>query len=241
MLIFAPILVLLIGGGVLPGPIMAAPLLQAEEVEPVGNIQRAARTFLYRQAGGEEGAAVEVKIDPVDPRLRLKRCEHDLQAELGPGARRTGNTSVKIQCQGPVRWSLFVTAEVKRFGEVVVAKQPINRGSLVMPAQIALERRETGALLNGWFADPTAAIGMQARRSLQPGDVLTDAHLKAPLWIERGQLVRLISQGGAISVSMNGEALDDGGQGDRVRVRNGSSERVVEGIVASPGVVRIPL
>lgn len=227
-------------GGIIPRA-HAAGLTAAEEIEPVINIQRAARTFLHHEAGGERGAEVKITVDPIDPRLRLKLCEHDLQASLAPGARKTGNTSVKIQCLGPVRWSLFVSARVERFGEVVVATGPLNRGSMVMPTDVKLERRETGTLLGGYFDDLTDAVGMQVRRSLRPGDVVTDSDLKTPLWVERGQLVRLLSGGSGIRVSMSGEALEDGGAGDRIRVRNNSSDRVVEGVIESPGVVRVPL
>lgn len=222
-------------------PASASDGLHAEEIESVGNIQRAARSFLHREAGGEMGATVKVSVNPVDPRLRLNRCEHDLQASLAPGARRTGNTSVKIQCQGPVRWSLFVTAKVERFGEVVVAAGSLTRGSLITPADIRLERRETGALMRGYYDNPADALGMEVRRSLRPGDVLTDAYLKTPLWVERGQLVRLLSEGGGIRVSMSGEALEGGSAGDRIRVRNVSSQRILEGVIESPGVIRVPL
>ncbi|WPL19769.1 Flagella basal body P-ring formation protein FlgA precursor [Thiorhodovibrio winogradskyi] len=219
----------------------AAGLPTAEEIEPVTNIQRAAKTFLYRHAGGERGASVKIIVDPIDPRLRLKLCEHDLQTSLAPGARKTGNTSVKIQCQGPVRWSLFVSARVERFGDVLVAASPISRGRLITPADVKLERRETGGILTGYFEDLSDAVGMQARRSVRPGTVLNDSHLKTPLWVERGQLVQLLSETTGIRVSMSGEALEDGGAGDRIRVRNRSSQRELEGVIQSPGVVRVPM
>ena len=40
---------------------------------------------------------------------------------------------------------------------------------------------------------------------------------------------------------MQGTAMADAGIGDRVRVRNLSSDRVVEGVVDSPGVVRVTM
>lgn len=219
----------------------ASGVATGEDIEAIGNIERAARSFLYRQAGGDRGASVEVTINSVDPRLRLRRCDHDLVTSPAPGARPEGNTSVKIECQGPVRWSLFVSGRVERFGDVVVANGTINRGSLVTAADLRLERRETGGLMQGYFDDPSNAIGKQVRRSLRPGDVVTDSHLTTPLWVERGQLVRLLSDSGSIRVIMSGEALDGGSGGDRIRVRNSSSKRVVEGTIEAPGVVRIPM
>lgn len=229
----------------LVGASATALAMDTDTIEAIANIERAAKTFLSRKAdhqiSGGSGTKVEVHVDPVDPRLRLHRCDQDLDASLAPGARLLGNTSVKIRCPAPVAWSLFVSARVERFGQVVVVKQPIQRGALIGRADLKLQERATSDLLRGYFINPTEVIGMQSQRSLRPGDVVTDAHLKAPLWVERGQQVRLISQTGAIRVSVRGEALEGGGAGERIRVRNSSSERVLEGQIQSPGVVRIAM
>jgi flagella basal body P-ring formation protein FlgA len=213
----------------------------ANPIESVANIERAAKTFLTRTAGASATPLVEVRVDPVDPRLRLHRCDQDLDASLAPGARATGNTSVNIRCRSPVPWSLFVSARVERYGDVVVVKSPIHRGTLIQAAHVTLERRTTSDLLRGYFVDASQVIGMQSRRSLRPGQVVSESHIDLPLWVERGQRIRLVSQAGAIQVSVSGEALEDGNAGDRIRVRNASSERELEGQVESPGVVRIPM
>lgn len=220
-------------------PDRAAP--EDHEIEAVGNIERAAKSFLHRQLGADPGSKVEVTVDSVDPRLRFRRCDQDLLASLAPGARPEGNTSVRIACEGPVRWSLFVSGRVERFGQVVVVARPISRGDMILPADVKLERRTTSTLHRGYFDDLADVVGLQSTRSLRPGEVMTDAQLKTPLWVERGQVVHLMSETGGIRVSVLGEALEDGSAGDRVRVRNSSSQRELEGIVEAPGLIRIPM
>ena len=47
----------------------------------------------------------------------------------------------------------------------------------------------------------------------------------------------LVSRRGGVEVRMNGKALGDAGENQRVRVENLSSRRVVQGIVAADGEV----
>ncbi|GAB4365224.1 MAG: hypothetical protein Kow0060_22580 [Methylohalobius crimeensis] len=47
------------------------------------------------------------------------------------------------------------------------------------------------------------------------------------------------ARGGGLDVRMGGHALMDGGLGERIRVRNDRSQRVVEGVVRGPNEVRV--
>ena len=66
--------------------------------------------------------------------------------------------------------------------------------------------------------------------------MLTDVPL-----VTRGQQVTLEVGADTMNIRMAGEALDEAALGQRVRVRNLSSERVVEGVVRSAQVVEVLL
>jgi flagella basal body P-ring formation protein FlgA len=51
--------------------------------------------------------------------------------------------------------------------------------------------------------------------------------------------VALVAGGGGFEVRMAGRALADAGTGEVVRVENLSSRRVLSGVVAAPGEVRV--
>ena len=91
----------------------------------------------------------------------------------------------------------------------------------------------------GTLDDPALAVGRLATRSLQAGALLNDAALKAPQVVRRGQTVVLSLEEGPIGIQLSGEALGPGAPGDRIKVRNTSSRRVVEGVVTEDGGVRV--
>jgi len=104
--------------------------------------------------------------------------------------------------------------------------------------------------LSGFRAPPETAYG-------GPGTVAPDAvletiqkervtitnmvptMLKAQRLIERGQRVTVLAGGNGLEVRMPAEALSHGAKGERIRVRNLSSHRIIEGVVAGAGLVRV--
>ena len=87
--------------------------------------------------------------------------------------------------------------------------------------------------------DPAAIIGMQVKRQLPAGAPIALADLMPPTQITRGDPVRMQLQVGALSLIGQGLALESGAAGERIRVRNISSQAVIEAEVVTPGVVRV--
>jgi len=221
--------------------LLTTAVVAAEEFESVANLQRRVRTFLRDLADADRHGDTQIVINPIDERLRLRRCDHDPIAELAPGAKPDGNTTVNVRCEEPVRWSVFVPARVERYDAVIVVVRPLGRDQVIQSEDVRLERRKLSELAGGYVTDPESVIGWQAKRALVPGQVINGSLIKPRLLIRRGETVTLISQTSGVRVSALGEALEDGIAGQRIRVRNRSSKRVVDGIVEAPGIVRVPL
>lgn len=211
------------------------------ETEPLERILETARTFLVGSVRTDSGSETRIEIGRLDSRLRLRRCAHLPTAELAPGARLEGNSTVKVRCAEPVPWSIFVPVSIERYSEVVVAARPLTRARILTPADLRVEQMETSSLTSGYFQGIRPLLGMQLKRPLTPGQVLIGAHLTQPRLVERGQQVTLYSARPGLRVRMKGVALESGTEGERIRVRNRSSKRVVEGIVDPSGAVRVAL
>ena len=65
--------------------------------------------------------------------------------------------------------------------------------------------------------------------------------MKEPLAVKRGQRVDLVALAGGLEVRMTGEAMSDGTPGQRIKVRNLRSKRVVDGIVKSSTTIQVAM
>lgn len=211
----------------------------SSEIEPLERILDAARTFLTAELETGANAEIRIEMGRLDSRLRLSRCAHPPTAQLAPGARAENSTTVNVRCSEPAPWSIFVPVRVQRYAEVVVTARAISRQQVIQPDDVRLERMETSPLAAGYLSDLASAIGLQARRALTSGQVLSGSHLAPRQLVTRGQQVTLYSGRPGLSVRMSGEALEDGVVGQRIRVRNRSSKRIVEGHVEPSGAVRV--
>lgn len=182
----------------------------------------------------------EVQISRLDARLRLPLCAEDaLSAQLESPEIPVGRVTVRVTCNGPSPWRLFVPAQVSLYQQVVVSTRPLQRKSVISAQDIRLAERDTGLLGNNYLLDPAQAIGMQMKRNVNADTVLGHAQLEQNRLVQRGDKVVISAGNSSVNVRMPGEALEDGTLGAQIRVRNTRSNRVVRARVTGPGQVEV--
>jgi flagella basal body P-ring formation protein FlgA len=180
-----------------------------------------------------------IEVKPLDRRLSLALCEQPLQTFDPPSLRKLGRTSVGVRCEGAKPWSLFVSAQVSVDLPVLVASQPLSRGSLVQAAHLELRPTNSDQLYNDYLTESEQAIGKRLRRDVKAGELISNGMLLTPKAVKYGAQVTLISRVAGLEVRMRGKALGQGGIGERVAVQNLSSERTVEGVIRASGLVEV--
>lgn len=211
----------------------------AQSWQSLEAIRTAVRDFLIAQPAERRGE-LQVEVDVLDTRLRLTACPPQrLEAFLAPGTRLAGRMTVGVRCTAAAAWSLYIPVRVRRLGEVVVARRALAKGQILTPDDLALERRDLFALPGAPLAEPSRAVGQTVRQPLAAGTVLQPTMLVAPRLVRRGDLVTIQAEAGAVNVRASGIALADGAAGDRIRVRNALTKKVIQATVAAAGLVRI--
>ncbi|MFO7859550.1 MAG: flagellar basal body P-ring formation chaperone FlgA [Ectothiorhodospiraceae bacterium] len=215
---------------------MAASLASANEQQPLDEIRQA---VAEHARSGLDDASGSVEVGRIDSRLRLPRCGHDLETFDPPGRGSSSRATVGVECHEPSPWRLYVSVRITQEKAVLVAAEALPRGTILSESHLRAVERNVNRLSRGYYVDPEDVVGMQTGRPLREGDLITASRIEARRLVERGQRV-LITAGSAVTeISMNGEALEPGRRGERVRVRNSSSGRVVEGEVVADSRVRI--
>ena len=202
------------------------------------DIKTTAREFVLSTLPNQE---IEFKVvaERLDPRLRLNACGKPLQAWYPGKGRRAGNVTVGIRCDDESPWSIYVSVKVNYYQEIVVASHPLQRGAIITRDDVRLEKKNLSFYAGKYFTDPDEVIGQELVHSLQMGYIIKDRNLKLPVIVKRGQQVTLLAQNDTYEVRMDGKAMMDGAAGQRIKVRNTRSKRIVEGIVKSNRIIYI--
>jgi flagella basal body P-ring formation protein FlgA len=181
--------------------------------------------------------AGHVEAVAVDERLKLKRCDRPLQAEVTRPIQR-GTGMVAVRCEGTTPWRLFVPVRTTDPVSVVVAARTLQPGEVLAVSDLVVEQRPSQALPYDFLGDADQVVGLTVRRTQAAGVALSRGSLEHPEVVARGALVTVVSTSGTVTVKSEGVALEPGRLRQRVRVRSASG-RVIEGTAEGPGQVRV--
>ncbi len=220
--------------------LISAPLALAKDdkFQSIDTIKAAAQTFLSTHSDIEGRANTTVSIGNIDNRLTLPACGTPLDTFLPSGAKVQGKTTVGVRCQGPKPWTLYVPANVTTVTQVLITNSPLRRGHIVTAGDVRLQSRDASQLNTAYLSNLDQVVGKALKKNLANKALFTSGVLTEPHIIRKGQHVDLHAGQGALKVSASAIALTGGAVGDRIRVKNVSSRKIVEGTILAPGVIQ---
>jgi flagella basal body P-ring formation protein FlgA len=212
-------------------------------------------------AQGQNITPSQVDVLPIDARIKVQDCTLPLTLDL-PFASRE---SVRVRCAQPA-WQLYLrvqtaappaalvapaapaatSAAAKPAAAApvaekttVVARQLIQRGSLLQPAMLEEVKRPALGL------DPQAVSSLkdllysEATRDLTAGQVLRSSDFRRAVLVKQGQSALMsVGQDKGFQITVRVEALQDGRMGEQIRLKNPDSGRLLTGTVTGPNAVR---
>jgi flagella basal body P-ring formation protein FlgA len=123
--------------------------------------------------------------------------------------------------------------------ELPVPRVTIYPGD-VIDAGMLIERNFGAAALKSPVVEQRQSlIGKVARKTLLPGYPIATNAIKDPDVIMQGALALVIYQSGALTITSRGMALESGGTGDVISIRNVDSGTTIKGTVEADGTVRV--
>jgi flagella basal body P-ring formation protein FlgA len=198
----------------------------------------------------------QVEVLPIDARIKVQDCTLPLTLDL-PFASRE---SVRVRCAQPA-WQLYLRVQTAAppaapaapaalatpqaaaapaaEKTTVVARQLIQRGSLLQPAMLEEVKRPALGL------DPQAVSSLkdllysEATRDLTAGQVLRSSDVRRAVLVKQGQSALMsVGQDKGFQITVRVEALQDGRMGEQIRLKNPDSGRLLTGTVTGPNAVR---
>jgi flagella basal body P-ring formation protein FlgA len=89
------------------------------------------------------------------------------------------------------------------------------------------------------MTDAGKVVGLMARRQIAAGMPLNEALLDKPPLVKSGNAVMIMARIGDITVTASGKALQEGGEGEIVRVQNLSSNKILTARVVDKATVEV--
>jgi flagella basal body P-ring formation protein FlgA len=147
--------------------------------------------------------------------------------------------TVEVPANSPSATRVRVSGRIFQTVDVPVLAHLINRGDVITAKDIAWTKMREDALRRDVATDPSQIIGMTPRQSVRAGQMISASELQKPIAVARGALVTMVLKYGAMSLSAQGHAVEQGSVGDVIRITNSHSNLTVEGRVEGPNMVSV--
>ncbi len=175
---------------------------------------------------------------------QLPKLAPDAKVSLGSSLYKLyGTMPVPLQVwnKGVKVATIYPRFQINVVQEVVVTVGRVPRGAMLDAGSVNVEKRPVATIMSQPFTSLSGVLGTIAKRDIQPGTILGASMIESPAVVKSGSVVSVRLVSGGLTVFGSGQALQDGRQGQLVRVLNTQSKRDFLGRVAGPDLVEIRL
>jgi flagella basal body P-ring formation protein FlgA len=221
-------------GGALAAPQPTAPAGQAADATVETILLRA----LDERGIDMSGASLELVGDFVRPARSAKMTLTVERLVFQPAGQRFTAVLAAVTPGGSTQ-RFTIGGRLRQAIEVPVLTRRLRAGEVISSDDLQLVSvRDRGLPTNAVY-DARELIGHAAKRSLVPGAPLVATDVKRPTVVPRGALVTLVLSSPKMQLTARGKALEEGGEGQSIRVANAQSHAVVAGVVLASGQVAV--
>lgn len=214
---------------------------------PEDDLLRAAWQHLLHRLPWQPGDVTIKLAQPIPGPIVVPAVKEDvrLEAEVQSVGALVGKTRVDVgvytRTKKQTNVPIYLQVELQQ--TVALVTRRIDIGQALTEENTRLDRRPVDGVTS-YVTSAEGLAGKRARRLLIPGHLVAAADVEAivtprPILVKQRELVRLVVRIGSLQVTAMGEALQDGGAGDPIRVRNIDSKNVVLGRVVERSVVEV--
>jgi flagella basal body P-ring formation protein FlgA len=130
-----------------------------------------------------------------------------------------------------------VTGRVRRMLEMPVLNRLVAPGEMIAAQDVETITLPADRLNQSFVVGIADLVGKTPKRSLRPGEPIRPSDVQTPIVIRRGELVTIVFQSATLLLTAQAKALEDGTQGQAIRVSNTRSGKTLDATVNGPGTV----
>ena len=220
----------------------SASMAAGNNAQSLSQIEKTAERFIRNNIPSQKSVELVIKVDSLDPRLRLSRCQSPLEAFLPQNSRILARTTVGIRCNDSAKpWQLYVPVNIAKYTDIYVANIPLSQEDVVREEDLRRIKVDINRLRTRPMDNPKDIIGMVVKSSMAQGTPFSMLYLKQPIVVKRGAPVTIIASSAGLNIRMTGQALQPGARGEQISVKNSSSKRTIEATVVDASTVEVSL
>jgi flagella basal body P-ring formation protein FlgA len=135
----------------------------------------------------------------------------------------------------------MVQGRVFAASPVPVLRHAVSAGEVIRKDDLEIVYRRDDQLAPDTVTDPKRLVGTSPRSRLRLGEPIRSSDTRLPILVTRNSQIIIKLDAGAMQLTAQGRAIDEGAKGDVIRVLNLQSNKTIEATVAGPDLATVNL
>jgi flagella basal body P-ring formation protein FlgA len=152
---------------------------------------------------------------------------------------RSFTIDLRAPADDPRAERIRVTGRAYTLVDIPILNRRVEVSDVIRSNDISWMRIRSNPGLANVLASANELVGKSPRRTLDPNQMIRQTDVGPHLVVQRNDTVILTLRTANMTLTVQGRALDEGAEGQTVRVLNTKSNKTVEGKVTGPGAVSV--
>lgn len=146
---------------------------------------------------------------------------------------------VAVAADGIATQRFRLAGRIHEVREVAVLTRRVLQGEIIKAGDVETIPARADQMRRDTIVEASELIGMSPKRTLRPGRPVALSEVQAPVLVPNRGLVTILYQRPQMSLTAKGRAMQDGAEGEVIRVANVQSNMVIEAVVVGPHTVAV--
>jgi len=140
---------------------------------------------------------------------------------------------------GELYKKVWIQAKASFYVHAAVTARDIKKGESISSRDVEIEKILVDDISKDYITNVDDISGLVAVRNLRKGKILHQDLFSKPILINRGDEVMIVYETDSMKITATGVALERGGLGDIIKVKNEPSQKTIQGRITAKGKVVI--
>lgn len=146
---------------------------------------------------------------------------------------------VHILVDGRDTAKVHTPATIEVWSDVVLTVKPLGRYQPIEAEDILVKKMNLARVPANVVVRADQVLGLRARHNIAANCVLRSDQIESPPVVRRGDVVQMVAESDVLKVAVKGMAKENGAVGERIRVMNLRSRKIIHAEVLDEQTVQV--
>ncbi len=147
--------------------------------------------------------------------------------------------NVVVMVDGQTVGKVTAPATLEVWSDVAVAAKPLGRYQPINADDILIRKMNLARVPSNVITSADQVLGLRTNRSIAANSVLRDDQVESPPLVKRGDVVQVIAESQVLKITAKGLAKESGAKGERIKVMNLGSKKIIYALVVDGQTVQV--